>query len=211
MSQPIRVLLADHNPNLRVGLRTIIEQTTDLTVVGEAEEGSEALKKIESLEPDVVVLDCELAEMSGAEVARAVHKKGLPTRVLALGTTEAGQEVLVMLQAGALCYLMRFEASEMVVMAVRAAAQGAGFFSPAVAAQMATWMRGARPKVAGLTQRETAVLALIAQGKSNKEIASTLGVKEGTVEFHVGNILRKLGISSRTDAAMWAKDHGLNE
>ncbi len=211
MSQPIRVLLADHNPNLRMGLRTIVEQAPDITIVGEAEEGKGALEQIETLQPDVVVLDCQLPEVSGAEVAGAIQTSGLATRVLALGLTVTREEILPMIQAGALGYVLRDEAPEMIVTALYAVARGAGCFGPAVAAQMATWMGGVRPTAAGLTQKQMAVLRLIALGQSNKEIASELGMKRRTVEQHVSNILAKLGLESRTQAAMWAKEHELDK
>ena len=112
-----------------------------------------------------------------------------------------------MLEAGAVGYLLKEEAPETIVAAVRAAARGEGYFSPPVAAKVAAWVRGERP--AGLTEREMEVLRLVTEGLSNKEIAHKLKVKKRTVEFHVGNILRKLGIASQVEAAVWAKEHGV--
>ena len=110
-----------------------------------------------------------------------------------------------MLQARAAGYLLKEEAPETIVAAVRAAARGGGYFSPPVAAKVAAWARG--ELAGGLTEREVEVLRLVAEGLSNKEIAHKLKVKKRTVEFHVGNILRKLGVASRVEAAVWAKEH----
>ncbi len=207
----INVFLADHNPNLRRGLRSIIEQIDDMTVVGETADGQEALRQIQALRPEVVVLSTQLHAISGIEVTQTIQKQELGQRVLVLGATETREEVLPLLQAGALGYVLRYEASEVIAMAVPAVARGAGFFSPTVAAQMAYWMGGAKPKVAGLTHKELAVVQLLAQGKSNKEIASRLALKERTIEYHVSKILAKLKLDSRTKAAMWAKERRLDQ
>ena len=112
-----------------------------------------------------------------------------------------------MLEAGAVGYLLKSEAPEVIVAAVRSAVEGGSYFSPPVAAKIAAWARGDLP--AGLTRREIEVLRLVAEGLSNKEIAHRLKVTERTAEFHVGNILRKLGVASRVEAAMWAREQGV--
>ncbi len=203
----IHVLLADDHPVLRVGLRILLEQAPDIAIVGEAGNGAEALAQIEALRPEVVVLDCELPGMAGAAVAAEIQRRGLPTRVLALSAYADEYHVRGMLEAGAVGYLLKEEAPEVIVAAVRAAAQGKGYFSPTVAAQMAAWARGEHP--GGLTEREVEVLRLLAQGRSNQEIAQALRISVRTVEFHVGNILKKLGAASRVEAAVWAKEHGI--
>jgi DNA-binding NarL/FixJ family response regulator len=141
------------------------------------------------------------------EVAQEIRLRNLPVRVLALSAYDNEQYVRGMLEAGAVGYLLKDEAPETIVAAVRAAVRGEGYFSPAVAAKVAAWARGERP--GGLTQREVEVLRLVAEGLSNKEIAQTLRVVVRTVEFHVGNILRKLGVASRVEAAVWAKEQGV--
>src|SRR5574341_994497 len=148
MSQMIRVLLADHNPILRAALRGELEQTTDVIAVKEAGTGKEALQQIEALLPDVAVLEYHLPEMSGTEVATAIRNKRLPTRVLALGKPTTLGEILPMLQAGALGYVLRNEEPESIVTAIRAVAQGMGWFSSAVMAQVpigldGVWTKGA--------------------------------------------------------------------
>jgi NarL family two-component system response regulator LiaR len=204
---PIRVLLADDHPALMIGLRVLLDRAPDVEVVGEAEDGLVALAAIESLNPDVAVLDCQLPGLSGAQVATEVQRRALSVRVLALSAYTDDRFVYAMLEAGAIGYLLKEEAPGTIVRAVRAAAGGEAYFSPAVAARAAAWARGERP--AGLTERELEVLQLLAEGLSNKEIAQGLSVTTRTVNFHVGNILRKLDVLSRVEAVVWAKDHGV--
>lgn len=211
MGQPIRVLLADHNPTLRMGLRMNLEHGSDVIVVGEAEEGSDVLGQIAALQPDVVVLDCDLPDLSGPEVAMLAREKGFRTRVLALGASGAEDRVLPMIPAGALGYVLTNEQPEIIVMSIRAIARGAAFFSPAIASQMSKWMDGAQPMRAALSKRELAVLGKIAQGKGNKEIASELGMARRTVEYHVSHLLEKLKLTSRVQVAIWAKEKGLDQ
>ena len=207
MSETIRVLLADDHPALRLGLRVLLERAPDVELVGEAEDGEEALALIEKLQPDVVVLDCELPEMEGVEVAQEIRRRDLPVRVLALSSYDDERYVRGMLDAGAVGYLLKDEAPQAIVAAVRAAARGEGYFSPAVAAKVTAWSRGERP--GGLTEREVEVLTLVAEGLPNKQIASQLQVAERTVNFHVSNILHKLGAASRVEATVWAKEQGV--
>lgn len=207
MMQTIRVLLADDHPALRVGLSVLLDRAPGIDVVGEAEDGLEAWTMVEALAPDVVVLDCQLPELSGTAVAQRIHEGGLSTRVLALSAYSDERYIHDMLEAGAVGYLLKEEAPETIVEAVRAAVRGEAYYSQGVADRAAAWARGERP--AGLTKRELEVLALIADGLSNKEIASALSVSVRTASFHVGNILQKLDVISRVEAAMWAKDHGV--
>jgi DNA-binding NarL/FixJ family response regulator len=176
-------------------------------VVGEAEGGEEILALIEALVPDVAVLDCKLPGLSGPEIAAAIRNKGLPVRVLMLSAYTDDAYVYGALEAGAVGYLLKEEAPETIVAAVRAAVRGEGYFSPPVASKVAAWARGERP--GGLTEREVEVLQLMAKGLSNKEIAQTLSVTVRTVDFHVSNILKKLEVTSRVEAAVWAKEQGV--
>ena len=207
MSEPIRVLLADDHPALMIGLRVLLDQAPDIEVVGEARDGPSALAAIEALAPDVAVLDCQLPGRSGTQVATDVRRRSLPTRVLALSAYTDDRYVHGMLEAGAVGYLLKEEAPGTIADAVRAAAQGEPYFSQAVAARARAWATGERP--AGLTEREMEVLHLLAEGLSNKEIARALTVSVRTANFHVGNILHKLGVASRVEAVVWAKDHGV--
>jgi DNA-binding NarL/FixJ family response regulator len=201
------VLLADDHPALRLGLKVLLAQAPDMEVVGEAERGEDVLVLVEQLRPDVLVLDCEIPGMSGPEVAMSLRERGFETRVIALSAYSDDRYVRGMLEAGAVGYLLKDETPETIVAAVRAAAQGKGYFSPSVAAKVAEWAKGERP--GGLTERELEVLKLVAEGLSNKEIAQALRITVRTVDFHLSNILRKLGVASRVEAAMWAKERGL--
>jgi len=207
VTRATRVLLADDHPTLRLGLRVLLDQAPDLVVVREAEDGEEALAQIETRVPDVAVLDCQLPGIEGTQVALEIRRRGLPVQVLALSSYDDDRYVRGMLEAGAVGYLLKEEAPETIVAAVRAAAQGEGYFSPPVASKMAAWARGERP--GGLTEREVEVLQLVAKGPSNKEIAQTLSITVRTVDFHVSNILKKLEVTSRVEAAVWAKEQGV--
>jgi len=204
----IRVLLADDHPTLRLGLRVLLERAPDIEVVAEAERGEEALAKILALQPDVAVLDCQLPGLSGPEVAREIQRRGLPTRILALSAYRYEHYIRGMLEAGAVGYLLKEEAPGVIVGAIRRAAQGGMSFSPGVAEVARAILEGTG-EVPRLTEREREVLALMAEGLSNKEIGARLGFSERTAAFHVGNILQKLGAASRTEAVMRAKERGM--
>jgi len=207
MTVTIHILVADDHPSLRLGLRVLLDQAPDIEVVGEAGSGEEALAKIEALQPDVAMLDCLLPDMPGTEVAAEVRRHGWPVQVLALSAYADEVYVRGMLAAGARGYLLKEEAPGVIAAAVRGVMRGETHFSPSVTAKIAAWARGELP--GGLTERELEVLQWVAGGLSNKEIAHELHVTERTAVFHVSNILQKLGLVSRVEAAMWAKEHGL--
>ncbi len=203
----ITVLLADDHPALRMGLRLLLDRAPDIRVVEETEDGPRTLARLQALEPRVVVLDCKLPGLDGVEVARRARSMGLSSRVLALSAHDDEAFVRGMLDAGATGYLLKDEAPGVIVEAVRAAARDKAYFSQGVADLARAWQRGERP--AGLTERELEVLRLVARGASNGQIGHRLGITERTAVFHVGNILRKLDLSSRVEAALWAHDQGL--
>lgn len=192
---------------MRLGLRVLLARAPGVEVVGEAGDGEQALALLEALRPDVVVLDCEMPGLPGMEVAQEIRRRNVPVRVLALSAYDGEHYVRGMMEAGAVGYLLKDEAAGVIVEAVRGAARGEGYFSPKIAVKVAALARGERP--AGLTEREVEVLRLVAEGLSNKEIADRLQVKERTAEFHVSNVLQKLNVASRVEAAMWAKEQGL--
>jgi DNA-binding NarL/FixJ family response regulator len=161
----------------------------------------------EELEVDVAVVDCELPEVAGTEVARELRRQASTIQVLALSSYDDEHYVRGMLDAGAVGYLLKEEAPRTIVAAVRTAAEGDGYFSPGVAGKVDAWARGEPPS--GLTQREIDVLRLVAEGYTNARIAHELSIAERTVAFHVSNVLEKLDAESRLDAAMWAKDQGI--
>jgi RNA polymerase sigma factor (sigma-70 family) len=157
----------------------------------------------------MAVLDCQLPGMEGTQVALEIQRRGLPVRVLALSAYDDDRYVRGMLEAGAVGYLLKEEAPETIVAAVRAVARGERLWTTEQFARARRWRKEVQELWERLTEREREVLALVAEGKSNKEIAQALKVTERTVEFHVSNILSKLGLTSRVEAAVWAKEHGL--
>lgn len=200
----IQIHLADDHPTFRLGIRALAEQAPDLDVIAETSEGHATLAQIRQLRPTVAVLDCQLPGLSGADVAAEVRLGGLPTRILAVSAFGDAKHVRDMLAAGALGYLLKDEAPSVIVEGIRSTARGEGRFSHGVT----RWLGGLPRNLPELTRREHTVLKLISTGRTNKEIAGTLGIAERTVEFHIGNLLAKLQVSSRTEAAVWAKDFG---
>mgnify|MGYP000216548295 CR=1 FL=1 len=203
----IHIFLLDDHPTLRVGLRLLIEQTPDMCIVGEAADAETARAALEADPPDVLMLDCQLPGENGISVARWIRQRELPTRILAFSSFADDAYVYPMIQAGVAGYLLKDELPGDIVQAIRCVAQGQGYFSPSVAGKMATWVQKGHPD--GLTEREVEVLRLVGQGASNKEIALHLDISERTAQFHVGNLLRKLGLRGRVEAAVWAREHGL--
>lgn len=212
MAPIIRVLLVDDHPALRMGLRIMLEQAADIAVVAEAGNGADALALAQSLAPDVMVLDCQLPDIAGAVVARELRTQGWDGTVLALSAYTDAAAVQAMVEAGAVGYLVKEEAPTAIVDAVRAAARGEGRWSAAVVLQLAQ-ARVAAPDAApiALTERELDVVRLLAQGWENQRIAHFLHISEHTVRFHLRNIFDKIGVQTRTEAAVWAIRNGLAE
>lgn len=203
----IRIFLLDDHPTLRMGLRLLIEQAPDMRIVGEAGDAETARAALEANPPDVLVLDCQLPGEDGISVARWVRKHALPTRILAFSSYADDAYVYPMIQAGAAGYLLKDELPGEIVQAIRSVAQGQGYSSPLIAAKMAAWTQDGYP--GNLTEREIETLRLVAQGATNKEIALRLDISERTAQFHVSNLLRKLGLRGRVEAAVWAREHGV--
>ena len=207
MNDPIRVVLVDDHPPFRIGMRVLLEQSPRIQVVGEAGDGAEALAAAEQLQPDVLVLDCQLPDMDGPAVAAALRDSELPVRILALSAYDDLHYIRGLLAAGATGYLLKNEATETIVAAVQAAAQGKAFFSAAVAAQLAQLARQeASPEPP--TAREQQVLQQLALGKTNAEIARHLQISERTVRFHVENLFGRLGVENRVEAVVKAMQVG---
>lgn len=203
----IRVLLVDDHPPFRIGMKLLLEQNAAIVVVGEASSGAEALRLAALLQPDVVVLDCQLPDMDGPAVAGALRGQDAPVRMLALSAYDDLKYIRGLLAAGATGYLLKNEAVETIVAAVQAAAQGRAFFSATVAAQLAQL---AQPEtvVEAPTAREQEVLAELAQGRTNAEIARRLGISERTVRFHMENLFGRLGVENRVEAVIKAMQLG---
>ncbi len=199
----IRVLLVDDHPPFRIGMHVLLEQNPLISVVGEAGTGAETLRLAAQLQPDVVVLDCQLPDMDGPALAAALRSLEINIRLLALSAYDDLKYIRGLLAAGAMGYLLKNEAVEVIVAAVQAAAQGRAFFSATVAAQLAELARG-EPRVESPTAREREVLAELALGRTNAEIAHQLGISERTVRFHIENLFGRLSVENRVEAVMKA-------
>lgn len=211
----IRVYIVDDQPIIRDGLQYMIGQQPDMTVVGLAGTGREALEELRRVPADVLLLDIRLPDMSGLEVARAVTSRSLALRVLLLTTFDAEEYVLEALRAGAMGYVLKDLPTGELLATVRAVYRGEAMYRT----QAASWALGrAVTKTAPvnstsleqelLTDREREVLQRMAAGESNADIARTLYVSEGTVKTHVHSILQKLNANDRTQAVVWAFRHG---
>ena len=209
---PIRVLLVDDHGVVRRGLRTFFELVPDIEVVGEAENGQLAIAEAARLKPDVILMDLLMPVLDGLGAIAAIKKAQPEVEIVAVTSFIEEEKVTAALEAGASGYLLKDAEAEEVATAVRAAHAGEVHLDPAVARLLAQRMREKRAEPAPsepLTEREREVLALVGQGASNKEIATALFITERTARTHVSNSLGKLGLASRTQAALWAVDHKL--
>ena len=209
---PIRIVIADDHSVVRQGLRMFLSLDPDLEVVGEATNGEEAIARVRELSPDVVLMDMLMPVMDGIAATTEIRSKMPDTEVIALTSVLEDAAVVGAIKAGAIGYLLKDTQSDELRRAIKAASQGQVQLSPQAAARL---MREVRtPEVAApdaLTERENDVLKLLAKGKANKEIARDLIIGEKTVKTHVSNILLKLGVQSRTQAALYAAQNGLAE
>lgn len=211
MADVISVLIADDHPFVRHGLRTYLETLDDLEVVGEAADGAEAVALAGSLLPEVVLMDLVMPELDGVEATRAIRAASPSTKVIVLTSFDDDEKVFPAIKAGAAGYLLKDVHPAELAEAVRKASRGEALLAPSVAARLMQEVSGERPPAAGLTERELEVLRLIARGMSNKLIARELVVSEKTVKTHVSNILAKLHLADRTQAALYAVREGLAE
>lgn len=205
----IRVLVVDDHEMVRSGLAMFLRVTPDLELVGEASDGEEAVRLCEALRPDVVLMDMVMPGLDGAAATRAIRERWPRVQVIALTSFPEEDLVQKALQAGALSYLLKNAGAAELTAAIRAASQGRPVLAPE--ATQALIHRATRPAPPGhdLSRRERDVLKLMAQGLSNRAIAERLVISTSTVDFHVSNILGKLGVSSRTEAVALAVQHHL--
>jgi DNA-binding NarL/FixJ family response regulator/class 3 adenylate cyclase len=208
---PIRVLLVDDHAVVRRGLRGFLELIKDFEVVGEAENGREGVAAADRLAPDVILMDLLMPEMSGLEAIAAIKEAHPEIEIVAVTSFIEEEKVTSALEAGASGYLLKDAEAEEVAQAIRAAYGGEVHLDPAVSRLLAQRLRQRKEPepVEPLTAREKEVLSQLAKGAANKEIAYELGITERTARTHVSNILGKLGLASRTQAALWAVEHKL--
>ena len=213
----IKIILVDDQPLFREGLRTLLSVHSDFEVVGEAANGEEAIRLVRIHQPSVVLMDLQMPVLNGVAATRLLQQEHPNCPVIVLTTFDDDEMVFDGLRAGALGYLLKDAPSEKLAEAIRLAARGESFLQPSVAAKVvAEFARLTTPKstppsplIEPLSERETEILTLITNGASNREIAKRLFLAEGTVKNHVTNILGKLGVRDRTQAAVKAKDIGL--
>lgn len=212
MASRIRLLLADDQVLFRQGLRTILESEPDLEVVGEAGDGLEAVELSRTRQPDVVLMDIRMPRMDGVEATRRIRHAG-GAQVIILSTYDDDALVFEALRVGAAGYLLKDFPAEELVKAIRTVHHGSGvLIPPPIAAKVVAELRrspGATAPRESLTAREEEILGLVARGLSNREIAQTLHLSEGTVKNALSRIYAKLGARDRTQAALWAVQHGL--
>jgi len=231
MTDPIRILIADDQRLMRDGLRVLLELQDGIAVVGEAGNGVEALAQVAATTPDVVLMDVRMPQMNGVEATRALRERGDRPRILILTTFDDDQYVFDALKAGAAGYVLKDLPAADLAAAIRSVHSGGVHLDPAVASKVvAEFSRlHAAPVTAPsptpvppqppvtqplvpideLTPREQDVLRLLSTGASNREIGEQLFISEGTVKNHISNILSRLNLRDRTQAAIWAKERGL--
>jgi DNA-binding NarL/FixJ family response regulator len=214
----IRLMLVDDQSLFREALRTLLALQPDFEIAGEAENGERAVALAQSCKPDVILMDLRMPVMNGVEATRRVRATLPSACVVVLTTFEEDEEVFAALRAGAVGYLLKACSAEKLCDAVRAAARGTSVMEPSVAARMMAELsrlsgsepkRAVQPLAESLSERELAVLKLLAAGCSNKEIGSRLNIAEGTVKNHMTNVLGKLGVLDRTQAALKARELGI--
>lgn len=209
----IRVMLADDHPVVRTGIRNLLEKHADIVVVGEATNGLEALRIVEELKPDVLLLDMEMPGLSGVEVARRLKSVCSTARLLVLSAYDDEQYIFALLSSGAAGYLTKDEVPTMIGDAVRGIANGEeGWLSRRVTAKVLQRNQAAQQRNDTnmlLSSRERQVLQLVAQGRDNEQIGATLNISDGTVKNHVTNIYSKLGVRTRAEAVALAWQQGL--
>jgi DNA-binding NarL/FixJ family response regulator len=207
----IRVLLVDDHRLVRTGLASLIEAAPDMTVVGVASDGAEAVEVAAASRPDVVLMDLSMPMMSGIEATRRIVDADTARYVLVLTSFSDRDRVMDALAAGAVGYLLKDSDHEELLRGIRAAAAGDSPLDPRVAREVLRATARIPSVRVGLTQREREVLRLVAEGLANKQIAARLGITERTVKAHLGSAFSRIGVGDRTSAAMWVQRHLLQD
>ncbi|MGD2252684.1 MAG: response regulator transcription factor [Anaerolineales bacterium] len=207
----VGVVIADDHPIVRSGIRNELASHNDIVVLGEAVDGDEALHQAQTLRPDVLLLDINMAGLRAVQVVRELCEMDNPPRVLVLSAFGDLEYVLAMLRAGAAGYMLKEEDPSTITEGVRAVVQGETWLSSAVSASLVAYALEIEddPVKQDLSPRETEVLGLLARGLVNEQIAESLCISIGTVKNHVSNIYEKLRVQSRAEAVAWAWQHGI--
>ena len=214
MSEKIRVLLVDDHTLFRSGIKSLLQRNDDFEVVGEAGDGLEGIKRVRSLKPDVALLDLHMPGVSGLEAVKVISEEMPEVNVLMLTVSEDAQDLMDALRAGASGYLLKNIETDTLIEAIRKAAQGESVVSQQMTAKLIQGVRNPPKQEAAAVERdrfsprERDILASLAQGESNKEIARKLDLAESTVKIHVQNIFKKLNMSSRVQVALYAVENG---
>lgn len=197
-------MVVDDHALLRTGVANIINQEPDLEVVGEAADGLEAVRAFERLRPDVMLLDLRMPVMEGVEAVRQIRERDPQAKVIILTTYDTDEDIARALRAGAKAYVLKDISAEALVACIRDVLAGKTYIAPAAAAKLAEGVARVQ-----LTPRELSSLRLMADGRTNKEIAGHLGISERTVKTHLGHLFEKLGVTTRTEAVRVATRRGL--
>ncbi len=212
MAQVIRILVVDDHAIVREGLRALISGKPDMELVGEAGDGQEAVLLAHSLQPDVILMDLVMPGKDGIQATQEIRRENSEARILVLTSFDEDDQVFSAVKAGALGYILKDSSPQELLEAIRCVHRGESSLHPSVARKLILGYgqnQKAEARVDLLTEREVEVLKLVARGLSNQVIAEKLYVGEGTVRFHVGNVLGKLGLENRTQAALYALRGGL--
>jgi len=216
----IRVLVVDDQALIRTGIMALLGRKPDIEVVGQAADGAEAIAQVAALDPDVVLMDLMMPVLDGVEATRRLQAQGSRPAVIILTTFRDDTHVLQGLAAGARGYLLKDMDHKMLADAVRTVAAGGALLNPEITAQLLPHLGRIAPPTASaappdptrlalLTERERTILTMLARGSSNQEISTSLALSVGTVKNHISSILSKLDVRDRTQAALWARQHGL--
>ena len=212
MTETIRIFIADDHAIVREGLRALLATEPDLELVGEASDGIQAVSKVHALKPDVILLDMVMPRMDGLEAIVEIKKSWPEAKIIVLTSFSDDEKVFSAIRSGALGYLLKESSPQDLLQAIHSVARGEGFLSPTIASKVMREINQPPklpPTKDPLTEREVEILQLVAKGLTNDEIAEKLVVSERTVRTHVSNILAKLQLANRTQAALYALKEGL--